>query len=150
MIAVSPHVTKPHQWLTIPSKGSNSSVPFRDYAGVAQLARALPCQGRGRGFESLHPLHFFPLGACAQGLSPLSPLNGASPCFPLGACAQGLCPSRPWSGLHPVFRSALAPRGFAPLAPYRGFTLFSARRLRPGALPLSLLVGASPVTYASP
>ena len=27
------------------------------HAGVAQLARALPCQGRGRGFESLHPLH---------------------------------------------------------------------------------------------
>ena len=27
-------------------------------AGVAQLARALPCQGRGRGFESLRPLHF--------------------------------------------------------------------------------------------
>lgn len=27
------------------------------FAGVAQLIRALPCQGRGRGFESLHPLH---------------------------------------------------------------------------------------------
>ena len=26
-------------------------------AGVAQLARARPCQGRGRGFEPHHPLH---------------------------------------------------------------------------------------------
>ena len=25
------------------------------YAGVAQLVRALPCQGRGRELESLHP-----------------------------------------------------------------------------------------------
>jgi hypothetical protein len=28
-------------------------------AGVAQLARARPCQGRGRGFEPHHPLHLF-------------------------------------------------------------------------------------------
>ena len=33
------------------------------YAGVAQLARALPCQGRGREFESLRPLHVVPPGA---------------------------------------------------------------------------------------
>ncbi len=31
-------------------------------AGVAQLARALPCQGRGREFESLRPLHTIPPG----------------------------------------------------------------------------------------
>ena len=37
-----------------PVKGS---VTVSEFAGVAQLARALPCQGRGRGFESLHPLH---------------------------------------------------------------------------------------------
>ena len=30
-------------------------LPF--YAGVAHLARALPCQGRGSGFESRHSLH---------------------------------------------------------------------------------------------
>src|SRR5437868_4817584 len=28
-----------------------------DRADVAQLARASPCHGEGRGFESLHPLH---------------------------------------------------------------------------------------------
>ncbi len=28
-------------------------------AGVAQLARASAFQAEGRGFESLHPLHFF-------------------------------------------------------------------------------------------
>ena len=28
------------------------------FAGVAQLARARPCQGRGRGFEPHHPLQF--------------------------------------------------------------------------------------------
>ncbi len=27
-----------------------------DCAGVAHLARALPCQGRGNGFESRHSL----------------------------------------------------------------------------------------------
>ncbi len=27
-----------------------------DYADVAQLARASPCHGEGRGFEPLHPL----------------------------------------------------------------------------------------------
>jgi hypothetical protein len=27
------------------------------HAGVAQLFRALPCQGRGRELESLHPHH---------------------------------------------------------------------------------------------
>ena len=32
----------------------NLSGNFR-YAGVAQLFRALPCQGRGRELESLHP-----------------------------------------------------------------------------------------------
>ena len=30
-------------------------LPF--YAGVAHLARAFPCQGRGSGFESRHSLH---------------------------------------------------------------------------------------------
>jgi hypothetical protein len=29
-----------------------------EYAGIAQLARASPCQGEGRGFESLFPLSF--------------------------------------------------------------------------------------------
>ena len=29
----------------------------KNYAGVAQLFRALPCQGRGRELESLHPHH---------------------------------------------------------------------------------------------
>ena len=28
-------------------------------AGLAQLFRALPCQGRGRELESLNPHHFF-------------------------------------------------------------------------------------------
>lgn len=28
------------------------------YVNVAQLVRALPCQGRGRGFEFRHSLHF--------------------------------------------------------------------------------------------
>ena len=32
-------------------------------AGVAQLARASACHAEGRGFESLHPLHF-PLSGC--------------------------------------------------------------------------------------
>lgn len=29
------------------------------YADVAQLARASPCHGEGREFESRHPLHFY-------------------------------------------------------------------------------------------
>ncbi len=33
------------------------SISSSFYAGVAQLARARPCQGRGRRFESGHPLH---------------------------------------------------------------------------------------------
>jgi hypothetical protein len=35
-------------------------------AGVAQLARARPCQGRGRRFEPHHPLQFFPGGPMKQ------------------------------------------------------------------------------------
>ena len=58
MIVIVECGTKGARPLTTPPKGCNSFVP---HAGVAQLARALPCQGRGREFESLHPLHFLPL-----------------------------------------------------------------------------------------
>ena len=58
MIVIVECGTKGARPLTIHPKGCNSLLP---YAGVAQLARALPCQGRGREFESLHPLHFLPL-----------------------------------------------------------------------------------------
>ena len=33
-------------------------------AGIAQLARASPCQGEGRGFESRFPLHRIILYSC--------------------------------------------------------------------------------------
>ena len=32
----------------------------KKYADVVQLARTLPCQGRGCGFETHHPLHMLP------------------------------------------------------------------------------------------
>ncbi|KKW39608.1 MAG: hypothetical protein UY85_C0001G0007 [Candidatus Peribacteria bacterium GW2011_GWB1_54_5] len=37
--------------------GLASSRSFSHNADVAQLARASPCQGEGRGFEPRHPLH---------------------------------------------------------------------------------------------
>ena len=36
------------------------------YAGVAQLARALAFQAKGRGFESRFPLHFLAGALVAQ------------------------------------------------------------------------------------
>jgi hypothetical protein len=41
---------------------SMSIIPFvliHGYAAIAQLARASPCQGEGRGFESRSPLQSF-------------------------------------------------------------------------------------------
>ena len=35
---------------------ASTAVEWPDLADVAQLARASPCHGEGRGFESLHPL----------------------------------------------------------------------------------------------
>ena len=31
---------------------------YRDNRGNSSVGRALPCQGKGRGFESRFPLHF--------------------------------------------------------------------------------------------
>ena len=37
--------------------GGIARAKINAYAGVAQLFRALPCQGRGRELESLRPHH---------------------------------------------------------------------------------------------
>ncbi len=36
------------------------------HADVAQLARASPCHGEGRGFDPRHPLHPAPFRACTE------------------------------------------------------------------------------------
>lgn len=46
---------------------------WHPHAGIAQLARALPCQGRGREFESRCPLSSLPI-CCKRGLALASPL----------------------------------------------------------------------------
>lgn len=64
-------------------RGSNppvASMPYqkissKKFAGVVQLARTFPCQGKGRGFESPLPLHStrrpLDMGLLARGLRPL-------------------------------------------------------------------------------
>lgn len=52
---------------------------WRDRADVAQLARASPCHGEGRGFESLHPLHSVYAVPSCQGIVFL-------PCVVLASC----------------------------------------------------------------
>ena len=41
--------------------GSNPPFPTTSNAGIAQLARALAFQAKGRGFESRFPLHVHPI-----------------------------------------------------------------------------------------
>lgn len=60
-------------------------IRFGPYAGVAQLARALPCQGRGRGFESLHPLHVAPTRTW-QSQDSRDGQGGPAPLEPWGRC----------------------------------------------------------------
>ena len=72
----------------LPGTRPPTAVEWPDLADVAQLARASPCHGEGRGFESLHPLE-----ARGRPLFVISGVSGnrrpRSAWFVRWACAPG-------------------------------------------------------------
>src|ERR1035438_1097233 len=96
--------------LSAPATRRRQRLEWPDLADVAQLARASPCHGEGRGFESLHPLVSCVSGDPAHVSREILNSLSAACNEPLGCRRRVRVLKRP--GLGPVVEKCLCLVGF--------------------------------------